>query len=85
VIEAIKEVTPLLYHKVAYSKALLKTAGYYTDILWSIEDAKHKFKCTDKEADYLLGQALNNEATMAQIWFAIDFHGEDNGLTKIKE
>tara|TARA_R110000824_G_scaffold113854_1_gene263887 strand:+ start:316 stop:432 length:117 start_codon:yes stop_codon:yes gene_type:complete len=29
--------------------------------------------------------ALTNEATMEQIWFAIDFHGEDNKLTKINK
>ena len=71
------------YLKVVEAKAYLKSQGYYTDSLWCIDDAKMKFKCTDEEAHILVGQALSNEATMEQIWFAMDFHGEDNGLTKI--
>jgi|GEM_PF-2144281 hypothetical protein len=85
ILEAIKEVTPKSYHKVAQAKAYLKSQGYYTDNLWCIDDAKCKFKCTDEEAHILVGQALSNDATMEQIWFAMDFHGEDNGLTKIDE
>jgi hypothetical protein len=33
----------------------------------------------------VLDGALNNEATMEQIWFAIDFHGENEGLTRKEE
>jgi hypothetical protein len=84
ILEAIKEIMPKDYHKVVHAKAYLKSQGYYTDSLWCNDDAKMKFKCTDEEANILVGQALSNEATMEQIWFAMDFHGEDNGLTKIE-
>ena len=68
--------------KIEEAKAYLKSQGYYTDILWCNDDAKSKFECTDEEANNLIGQALSNDATMEQIWFAMDFHGENNGLTK---
>tara|TARA_B100000927_G_scaffold237855_1_gene198733 strand:+ start:2510 stop:2728 length:219 start_codon:yes stop_codon:yes gene_type:complete len=65
------------------AREILSNSGYQVDNLWHIEDVKHKYKCTDDEAMKVLIQALDNEATMEQIWFAIDFHAEDNGLKKI--
>ena len=79
--EAIKEVTLKDFHKDVYARQWLRSRGYYTDSLWSIGDAQMKFECTDEEAHILIGQALENDATMEQIWFAMDFHGDDNGLT----
>jgi hypothetical protein len=64
------------------AKKFLEDNGYQTDNLWQIDDVKHSYNCTDEEAMEVLIQALTNEATMNQIWFAIDFHAEDNGLTK---
>jgi len=71
--------------KIAEAKQVLKDNGFYTDNLWSVDDIKGKFNCTDAQAQKVLDGALNNEATMEQIWFAIDFHGEDDGLEKIEE
>jgi hypothetical protein len=56
---------------------------YQTENLWSVEDVKSKFQCTDNEAMEVLEQALANEATMEQIWFAIDFHAQENKLKTI--
>jgi len=56
---------------------------YQKENLWCVEDVKSFFKCTDDEALKVLKQALTNDATMKQIWFAIDFHAEDNGLEQI--
>lgn len=67
----------------AEAKALLTKAGYFTENLWHVDDVKVKFKCTDEEAQKVLNQALRNEATMEQIWFAIDFHGDDIGLKRV--
>ncbi len=53
---------------------------YQKENLWCVEDVKSKFNCTDDEALEVLEQALTNDATMEQIWFAIDFHGNENGL-----
>jgi len=70
---------------VELAKELLRKAGFYTDNLWSVADVKAKFKCTDEEAQKVLHNALKNEATMEQIWFAIGVHGEDAGLEAIEE
>ncbi len=57
----------------------------YIGNLWNVDDVQSKFKCTDEEAMGVLDYALQNEATMGQIWSAIEFHGEDMGLTKKRE
>ena len=58
---------------------------YQTENLWCIEDVQAKFECDEDEAMQVLEKALQNDATMEQIWFAIDFHGENNGLKRIEE
>ena len=58
----------------------LKKRGYFVDNLWTTEDVQSKFNCTEDEAQEVLEQALTNDATMEQIWLAIEFHGEDNEL-----
>jgi len=55
---------------------------YQTENLWCVADVQHTYDCTDEEALEVLEQALTNEATMEQMWFALDFHAEDNELTK---
>ena len=74
-----------LNKKIEEAKKLLSDNGYYTDNLWQIADVQEKFKCTDEEAQGVLISALSNDATMEQIWFAIDFHGEDDGLERVEE
>jgi len=71
------------YKEIEKAKALLKENGYQVDNLWTIEDVKSRFKCNDEDAHGIMYQALTNDATMEQIWFAIDFHGEDAGFEKI--
>jgi hypothetical protein len=56
---------------------------YQVENLWCVDDVKSKFKCTDDEAMDVLVGALTNDATMEQIWFAIDFHGENLDLEKL--
>lgn len=64
------------------AKAFLTEQGFYTDILWCIEDVQNNYECTEQEAQHVLHGALNNEATMEQIWFAINYHAENDGLIK---
>lgn len=73
------------YKEIEKAKAVLKENGYQVYNLWHIDDVKHKYKCTDEEAMGVLIDALQNNATMEQIWFAIDFHAEDDGLELIEE
>jgi len=73
------------YKKIEEAKAFLKSKGFQTDNLWSLDDAKGKFNCTDEQAHDLLYKALTNDATMEQIWLAIDIEGEGMGLEPIEE
>ena len=64
------------------AKAVLREAGYFVDNLWHIDDIKLRYNCDDDEqAQDILNTALTNEATMEQIWFAIDMVAEEDGLT----
>lgn len=63
----------------------LERRGYYTGNLWTVSDVKIKFECTDEEAQDVLDNALQNEATMEQIWLSIQIFGEDAGLVSIEE
>ena len=67
------------------AKQLLKDNGYFTDNLWHVEDVKSKFNCDDETAQSILKDALENDATMEQIWLAIDIAGESEGLEVIEE
>lgn len=58
---------------------------YQTENLWCVEDAQGMFECTDDEALDLCEKALTNNATMEQIWFAMEFEGEEMGLKKVDE
>jgi hypothetical protein len=69
--------------EVEKAKQVLKDNGYYVGNLWSVEDVLNNYNCTDDEAQEVLDGALQNDATMEQIWYAIDFHAEEIGLTKI--
>lgn len=73
------------YQEIEKAKALLKENGYQVDNLWCVDDVKSKFECTDEEAQHVLYKALTNDATMEQIWLAIDIVGENEGLEKIEK
>jgi hypothetical protein len=53
---------------------------YQTENLWCVEDVTTKYDCDSKKALLILERALMNDATMEQIWFAIDHHAEDYGV-----
>lgn len=67
------------------AKQVLRDNGYYVDNLWSVEDVVSNYNCTDEEAQEVLDGALQNDATMEQIWYAIDYHAEEIGLTKVEQ
>lgn len=60
-------------HKaIEQAKELLKNYGYFTDNLWHVDDVFAKFDCDQDTAQSILNDALTNDATFEQIWFAID-------------
>jgi hypothetical protein len=60
--------------KIEQAKSILRDAGYFVDNLWSVEDVKSIYKCDNDAAQEILYDALTNDGTMEQIWFAIKFH-----------
>jgi hypothetical protein len=75
----------ILGEEIQAAKDLLKKYGYSTDNLWCVEDVQSLFKCTNEQAQGVLNDALQNDATMEQIWFAIRFHAEEEGLEEVEE
>lgn len=68
------------------AKEVLRREGYFVDNLWHIDDIQYRYNCDDDaQAHELLNNALTNEATMEQIWFAIDMAAQNDGLTLITE
>ena len=64
------------------AKAVLRAAGYFVDNLWHVDDVRNSYVCTKEEAQDVLNRTLTNEATFAQVWFALHFNAEELGLTK---
>ena len=58
--------------------AELKSRGKFVDNLWTTDDVKSRFDCTEEEAQEVLYEALTNERTMEQIWVAIERYGDYN-------
>lgn len=54
------------------ARQILKDAGYFTNNLWHVSDVKDRCNCENDVAQEILEEALTNEYTMEQIWFAID-------------
>lgn len=66
--------------KIQEAKAILREAGYFVANLWHVNDIKDRYECDNATAFEILDNALTNEGTMEQIWFAIDF-----AIDEIKE
>jgi len=63
------------------AKAVLRENGYFVDNLWHVDDVKLRYNCDDDEqAQEILYRALTNDATMEQVWFALDMVAQDEGL-----
>jgi hypothetical protein len=71
--------------EVEQAKAVLKENGYFVDNLWSVQDVKRLFRCTEEQAQSVLKKALTNEATMEQIQYSIREFAELDNLEIIVE
>jgi hypothetical protein len=63
----------------------LSRRGFYTSNLWHVNDVKERFNADDDDAQEILDSALTNDATMEQIWLAIEMDADDNGFNRIEE
>ena len=69
---------------VEQAKSVLRQNGFFVDNLWHIDDVKLNYNCeSDEQAQAILDGALTNDATMQQIWEAIDVYAEEEGLNRI--
>ena len=57
---------------IAQARLFLKSKGYFMENLWTTDDVTENYNCTQEQAHQVLEMALTNDATMQQIWLAID-------------
>jgi hypothetical protein len=65
------------------ARKLLADLGYYTDVLWSIEDVTDHYKCTDEEAYEVLRMVLADGYIKSVIREAIHMASEQLNLERI--
>jgi len=65
------------------ARKVLRSHGYFVDNLWNIEDVQSRYECDKDKAQYVLERALTNEATLEQIFIAIDIIAEIENLKPI--
>ncbi|MEX0597373.1 MAG: hypothetical protein WD512_12840 [Candidatus Paceibacterota bacterium] len=71
------------HEEIRKAKETLEKHGYQTENLWHVDDVKDRYNVeSDSEALGILHDALTNDATMERIWFAIDFHAENEGFER---
>lgn len=70
--ESDEQPQPTPHEQVKLAKALLKSHGYFTDNLWSVDDVQDLFECDDDTAQEVLYDALTNENVMSNVWISID-------------
>ena len=56
----------------ATARALLRSKGYFVENLWCVDDVMENYECNRGKAYEVLEKAMTNEATMQQIFLAID-------------
>ena len=57
---------------VAVARAFLRSEGFFTENLWSVHDVLQTHDCSRGKAYDVLDKAMNNSATIEQIFLAID-------------
>ena len=67
------------------ARELLKRNGYYVDSLWTTGDVTQNYECSDEVAYKVLNSSMHNDATMEQIFLAIDDMCDYLEIKKIKD
>jgi hypothetical protein len=70
---------------VSVARELLKRNGYYVNNLWTTSDVTQNYECSDEVAYEVLDRAMHNDATMQQIFLAIDDVCDDLEIKKIND
>ena len=64
------------------AKQFLKDNGYFVDNLWSVNDVKGKFECTDEQAQTVLNDVLSGEWFIGEVNASIEISADAYSLTK---
>lgn len=70
---------------VAVARAFLRSEGFFTENLWSVHDVLETHDCSRGKAYEVLEKVMSNEATMQQIWLAIDDACDHLEIKKIND
>jgi hypothetical protein len=68
----------------ATARAFLRSKGYFVENLWCVDDVMENYECNRGKAYEVIEKAMTNEATMQQIWLAIDDVCDYLEIKKIK-
>jgi hypothetical protein len=68
----------------ARARALLRSKGFFVENLWNVDDVLQNYNCNRGKAYDVLSIAMNNEATIEQIFLSIDYTCEDLEIKKLK-
>ena len=69
----------------ATARALLRSKGYFVENLWCVDDVMQNYDCSKEQAYDVLNRAMTNDATMEQIFLAIDYTCEDLEIKQLKD
>jgi hypothetical protein len=69
----------------ATARALLRSKGYFVENLWCVDDVMQNYDCSKEQAYDVLSRAMTNDATMEQIFLAIDYTCEDLEIKQLKD
>ena len=69
--------------EIDHARDVLEANGYFVRNLWSIQDIKTFYECTDEEAMKVLDHVLNgNDYVTSAVWDMIDRVAENFNLKK---
>jgi hypothetical protein len=84
-IDFLRDEVKRLRKDVSVARELLKRNGYYVNNLWTTGDVTQNYECSDEVAYEVLDRAMHNDATMQQIFLAIDDVCDDLEIKKIND
>ena len=70
---------------IAEARLFLKSKGYFMENLWTTDDVTQNYDCTQEQAHQVLEMALTNQATIEQIFLAIDDACEHLEIKQLKD
>ena len=70
---------------IAEARLFLKSKGYFMENLWTTDDVTQNYDCTQEQAHQVLEMALTNQATIEQIFLAIDDACDNLEIKQLKD